>query len=185
MENGMIVVPLLQQVGMEGSYMLEVFSEVPVSMRELPQDREKTVASSWTEALCGGMHMNENWKRNPKFTLELFADRPAKVEITLSRPLDRWGKRAVKDSVGCMIGFYVIAGTRVTKEPTGIFHEGKPFTVTPYMPVHKLSTPPEFYLPALAEKEVYTILPTTYEPERLGPFFVTVKADCDFRLSTK
>ena len=43
----------------------------------------------------------------------------------------------------------------------------------------------ELYLPALAEKEVYTILPTTYEPERLGPFFVTVKADCDFRLSTK
>ena len=185
MENGMVVVPLLQQVGMEGSYMLEVFSEVPVSMRELPQDREKTVASSWTEALCGGMHMNENWKRNPRFTLELFTDRPAKVEITLSRPLDRWEKRAVKDSVGCMIGFYVIAGTRVTKEPTGIFHEGKPFTVTPYMPVHKLSTPSEFYLPALAEKEVYTILPTTYEPERLGPFFVTVKADCDFRLSTK
>ena len=83
------------------------------------------------------------------------------------------------------MGFYVIAGTRITKEPTGIFHDGKPFVSTPYMPVHKLQTPTDFYLQPQAEKEVYTILPTTYEPEKLGPFFVTVKADCDFRLSLK
>ena len=70
--------------------MLEVFSEVPVAMRELPQDHEKTVAAVWTEQLSGGMHMFENWKRNPKFSLELFTDRPAKVDITISRPLDRW-----------------------------------------------------------------------------------------------
>ena len=184
-ENGMIVVPVLQQPGMEGSYMLEVFSEVPVAMRELPQDHEKTVAAAWTEQLSGGMHMFENWKRNPKFSLELFTDRPAKVDITISRPLDRWEKRAVKDSVGCMMGFYVISVTHVKKEPTGVFHDGKPFVSTPYMPVHKLQTPEDFYLQPLAEKEVYTILPTTYEPEKLGPFFVTVKADCDFRLSLK
>ena len=55
-ENGMIVVPVLQQPGMEGSYMLEVFSEIPLSLEEMPQTREKTVASSWTETLSGGMH---------------------------------------------------------------------------------------------------------------------------------
>ena len=184
-ENGMIIVPVLQQPGMEGSYMLEVFSEIPISMEEMPQTREKTVASSWTENLSGGMHMNENWKRNPKFSLELFTDRPAKVDITLSRPEDRWGRRAVKDSVGTMMGFYCVSGTRITKEPTGIFYDGKPWTQTPYMPVHKISTPPNFMLQPLNEGDVYTILPTTFEPDRHGPFFVTVKADCDFRLTTK
>ena len=115
----------------------------------------------------------------------MFTDRPAKVDITLSRPEDRWGRRAVKDSVGTMMGFYCVSGTRITKEPTGIFYDGKPWTQTPYMPVHKISTPPNFMLQPLNEGEVYTILPTTFEPDRHGPFFVTVKADCDFKLTTK
>ena len=82
-------------------------------------------------------------------------------------------------------GFLLRAGTRLTKEPTGIFHDGKPWTQTPYMPVHKISTPPNFMLQPLNEGDVYTILPTTFEPDKHGPFFITVKADCDFRLTTK
>ena len=148
--------------------------------------------------------MNAEWKRNPKFTLQLRPSMngegmvdptlqqdgqqlpPQRVKITLRRPEDRWRKKCAKDNaVDCMMGFYVVVGTRVTKEPTGIYHQNVPWTMTGFVPIHEISTPEGFYLDVLPNEEVYTIVPVTYSPGIKGPFFITVEASCDFVLKGK
>ena len=201
-ENGLLVVPSLMRVELLGSYVVRVYSDHPVQMEELPQISSRTVPGAWTEQQSGGMHMNADWKRNPKFTLELRPRRngggrdgdndlgqqlpPQRVKITLQRPEDRWRKKCAKDNaVDCMMGFYVVAGTRVTKEPTGIYHQNVPWTMTGFVPIHEISTPEDFYLDVLPNEDVYTIVPVTYSPGITGPFFITVEADCDFVLKGK
>ena len=140
-----------------------------------------TIPGSWTENQSGGCHMNTDWKRNPKFTLKINGDQPSRVKITLSRPEDRWKKKCAKDdAVDCMMGFYVVCGTRISKEPTGIYHEGQPWTFSGTVPIHEHSTPENFYLEPLPNEEVYTIMPVTYGSGKTGPFFVTVESDGDY-----
>ena len=147
----------------------------------MPQSQVRTIPGAWTEPQSGGCHMNPDWKRNPKFTLELRTDVPSRVHIKLRRPEDRWRKKCAKDNaVDCMMGFYVVAGTRVSKEPTGIYHQGVPWTTTGFVPIHEIATPEGFVLEPLPNEEVYTIMPVTYTPGQHGPFFLTVEADCDF-----
>ena len=187
-EDGIIISPTLLSADLEGSFVLKVWSDYNVRMEELPQRFTRTVPGAWAETFGGGCHMNADWKRNPKFVLSLLAEEhtgPANVTITLSRPEDRWARAVKLDTVGTMMGFYLMAGTRVTRDPTGVNHEGKPWTGTAFMPIHEVSTPQHFTLQPLGEEEVYTIVPATFEPGQLGPFFVTVSADCEFSLSAK
>jgi hypothetical protein len=198
-EHGLLVVPSLMRVDLMGSYVVRVYSDHPVLMEELPQISSRTIPDAWTEQHSGGMHMNAEWKRNPKFTLELRPRGnemnggeeqqqvpPQRVKITLRRPEDRWRKKCAKDNaVDCMMGFYVVAGTRVTKEPTGIYHQNVPWTMTGFVPIHEISTPDGFFLDVLPNEEVYTIMPVTYSPGITGPFFITVEASCDFVLKGK
>lgn len=202
-ENGLLVVPSLLRADLMGSYVLRVYSDYPVQMEELPQISSRTLPGAWTEQHSGGMHMNAEWKRNPKYTLQLRPRMgqglneqnmlqqgqqlpPQQVKITLQRPEDRWRKKCAKDNaVDCMMGFYVVAGTKVTKEPTGIYHQNVPWTTTGFVPIHEISTPENFYLEVLPNEEVYTIVPVTYSPGITGPFFVTVEASCDFTFKGK
>ena len=180
-ENGLLLVPSLMGVDLQGSYVLHVFSDQPVKLNEMPQSQIRTIPGSWTDGQSGGCHMNTDWKRNPKFTLKLNADQPSNVKITLTRPEDRWKKKCAKDdAVDCMMGFYLVAGTRVTKEPTGIYHEGQPWTFSGTVPIHDISTPNNFYLEPLPNDEVYTIMPVTYGSGKTGPFFLTVETDVDY-----
>ena len=185
-ENGLMIVPTLMGVDIQGSYVLQVFSDQPVHLTEMPQSQIRTIPGSWTENASGGCHMNTDWKRNPKFSLKLNCDQAAAVKITLTRPEDRWKKKCAKDdAVDCMMGFYLVAGTRVTKEPTGIYHEGQPYNFSGTVPIHEISTPGNFYLEPLPNDEVYTIMPVTYGSGKTGPFFVTVETDVDFLFTGK
>lgn len=62
-----------------------------------------------------------------------------------------------------------------------IYHEGEPWSETPFVPMHAVSTPLNFELEPL-DDEVYTIIPTTFEPGNTGPFILSVVADSDFTL---
>ena len=185
-ENGLLVVPSLMGVDLQGSYVLQVFSDQPVQLSEMPQSHIRTIPGSWTDNQSGGCHMNTDWKRNPKFTLKINSDSPVEFKIKLTRPEDRWKKKCSKDdAVDCMMGFYVVAGTRVTKEPTGIYHNGQPWTFTGTVPIHEIATPSNFYLEPLPNDEVYTIMPVTYSPGKTGPFFLTVESSCDYIFKEK
>ena len=168
-------------VDLQGSYVLHVFSDQPVRLTEMPQSQIRTIPGSWTDGQSGGCHMNTDWKRNPKFTLKLNAEQAANVKITLTRPEDRWKRKCAKDdAVDCMMGFYLVAGTRVTKEPTGIYHEGQPWTFSGTVPIHEISTPSNFCLEPLPNDDVYTIMPVTYSSGKTGPFFLTVETNVDY-----
>ena len=139
----------------------------------------------WTDTSAQGCHLNgPNWKRNPRYQLRLESDRPSvKCKITLTRPEDLWKGPCGKDSVGNMMGFYLMSGRRDELPERGkgvrIQHDGRPWEA-PFVPMHSVGTPPGFLLEVLPPDEVYWVVPATFEPQKLGPFFLTVSADTDF-----
>ena len=48
--------------------------------------------------------------------------------------------------------------------------------------MHSVRTPQDFYMEALPDDGVFTIMPTTFEPGKKGPFFLSVSSDSDFIL---
>ena len=108
----------------------------------------------------------------------------AKVRIVLSRPEAEWKAKCTKDMVGCMMGFYIFHGPNPDPhhEMGVCHHDGKPWGESAFVPMSTVSTPTNFYLEPLANDEVYTIMPATFEPGKTGSFFLSVVADCEFAL---
>ena len=93
-----------------------------------------------------------------------------------------------KDSIGAMLGFYLLVRrggqlTRESREQSEVQHEGRPWTESSFVPMHTVSTPPGFYLDPLPPGEAYVIVPATFEPNKLGPFMVSVETDVEFLLA--
>ena len=65
-------------------------------------------------------------------------------------------------------------------------HDGKPWGESAFVPMSSVSTPTNFYLEPLTDdgsgNDVYTIMPATFEPGKVGSFFLSVVADCEFML---
>jgi len=183
MQHGLLIVPTLSKDGRGGNFTLEAHSDVPVLMEELPESRSMTVAGEWVEGNAVGSHLYPDWKRNPKYQLRLLSDRPAKIKITVTRPDAVWKAQCRKDTVGCMMGFYLMAGAKPNREEGGaIMYEGKPWTESSFVPMNTVSTPKDFYLEPLPDEEVYTIMPAIFEPQHRGPFMLSVTTDVEFQL---
>ena len=108
--------------------MLKVWSDYNVRMEELPQRFENGPWSMGGD-LQRGLSHECRLEAQPEICALLLAEEhtgPANVTITLSRPEDRWARAVKLDTVGTMMGFYLMAGTRVTRDP-GVNHEGKPW----------------------------------------------------------
>ena len=189
--------------------MLEVHSDQPTHLVALPDNKSRTVAGDWGEGSSGGSHMHPSWKKNPRYHLRcvdlfelsnrviivtiecemtwlppyprLLGDQTQNVKITLSRPDVTWNGQLLKDSIGSMMGFYVVQGPRAARDGAEIYYNGNPWSETPFVPMNSVSTPPNFELEVL-EDEVYTIIPATFEPAKKGPFFLSVVSDKDFTL---
>ena len=137
--------------------------------------------------------MEDTWKRNPKFALRLKKgstsengeEAPAaRVSIEVTRPEKEWNGKCKKDQVGCMMGFYVFQGSTPTLDQQAIYHEGKAWQNTAFVPMHKVATPRNFYLePIEGDDDVYTIVCATFKPAVHGSFHITVKCDQPFRFS--
>jgi len=189
MPNGMVVVPCLSDVDTQGSFVLEVHSDAPVSVEAVSESKSKTVVGEWVDSNSGGSHLQPSWKTNPKYKLTFAnATARAKVNITLTRPEADWKMR---DMVGSMMGFYLSRGAAPSTPNPGnqspssdgaaIFHEGKPWNESPFVPMHSVSTPPGFALEATDGS--YVIMPATYAPNKKGRFFLSVTSDVDFVLT--
>ena len=189
MPNGMVVVPCLSDRDTQGSFVLEVHSDAPVSVEAVSEAKSKTIVGEWIDANAGGSHLQQSWETNPKYKL-IFANatsRP-KVSITLTRPENEWKMR---DMVGSMMGFYLSRAPPVNASPhhhappdsaaPTIYHEGKPWNESPFVPMHSVSTPPGFALEA--SDGAYVIMPATYAPHKKGRFFLSVTSDIDFTLT--
>lgn len=149
----------------------------------LEDSRNAVLSSRWTEKSAGGCHLNDKafeqrpdkftWSHNPKFHLKLEANGLVRTKITLQRPEKVWKKQCGVNLVGCMIGFYVYAAnTELTKESI-INQEG-----TKFVPWHEITE--ELMLDG--NPDGYMIMCSTYEPQKLGPFILSVSTDVDFTL---
>ncbi|KAG5190209.1 hypothetical protein JKP88DRAFT_175916 [Tribonema minus] len=156
--HGVLVVPTLGERGARGAFALEVHSDLPLDARELPEATSRALAAEWAEGSAGGAHLHaETWRRNPAFQLRLRDAGAARVRIALSRPEAEWRAACQADSVGCMMGFYVLHGTRPVRAPGAVLHEGKPWDESPFVPTHCVATPAGFVLESAGPDDAFTV----------------------------
>ena len=103
---------------------MQFFSSQPLSVQMIPQTFRKQVTGEWLESSGGGSHLNDcrfdkrvgttktplNWTKNPKFLVTWISDASSSqvsLKITLNRNEREWRGKVAKNTVGCMIGFYV------------------------------------------------------------------------------
>lgn len=60
--------------------------------------------------------------------------------------------------------------------------KGRPYEGSPMVPTHEVSTPAGFMLDSTSEDEIFTIMPATFEPGKIGPFFISIATDVEFSL---
>ena len=180
LSDGLLIIPSLSRRGVKGGFTLEIHSDFPVKVEELPETRSRTITGEWTESTSGGSHLNPDWKKNPKFNLKLNSNEPANVKIVLSRNEKTWSKECTKDSIGSMMGFYLMQGSKPNRDLGNITHDGRPWGESAFVPLHSVSTPEDFILNPLPEGEAYTIMPATFDSGKKGPFFLSVITDVDF-----
>ncbi|RHY43279.1 hypothetical protein DYB38_011395 [Aphanomyces astaci] len=181
--KGLLVVPSLGEARGEGGYDVEVHSDASaMTLDEIPSTLSQTIAGEWSDKAgsAGGSHLSAEWKKNPKFYLTLKCVRPAAVTIDLYRSEFEWRAKCKKDSVGAMMGFYLLQGSKGSRESSTVVVDGKRWTETDFVPLHHvgisdLSLPPVF-------NESYVIMPATWEPNKCGRFLLSVSADCEFTL---
>ena len=82
------------------------------------------------------------------------------------------------------MGFYLMQGHKPNRDMGNIYHEGKPWGESPFVPLHSVGTPEGFMLAPLPEGEVYSIMPCTFDPGKKGSFFLSVVTDVDFTLTS-
>lgn len=183
LKEGLMVHPAMKLPGREGEFTLQLFSETQLMMQELNQGHSRTVTGAWApDKTAHGCHLHPEWKRNPAFQIVLQdIPQPLEAKITLSRPEDRWKAMARADSVGCMIGFYVVTCDR---ERDSKFNDGRRelSQETSFVPMHATSLTTTLRFDLLPEGKVFLVVPATFEPGKEGPFHLTVSMEADFQL---
>lgn len=177
--NGLLIVPCLNERNVKGSFDLEVYASEKIYLNALPETYSRSIAGDWVENACGGNHLNPNtWKKNPKFTLKfhypVHSEDHSRVRITLARVGTNWKSLAKRDTVGCMIGFYIFInhGTEL-----------RPFYESTFVPDNELSTDASFTMPQLGHGETFTIMPTTFGEGKIGSFVISILAEYEFAIT--
>jgi len=183
-ERSLIITPMLKKEE-EGEFQLEVHSDLPVQIQQLDEARMKTLAGRWRDGTAGGCHVEESkWRLNPRFKLRLHGQkgRSVDVHVTLSRPEDRWATQCKRDSVSCMIGFYILPASSNDLSDAIKYQQGETFQ-TDFVPMSQISTPHGFTMEVVHEDEYYIIVPCTYAADQRGPFSLCVASEIEFSLS--
>ena len=164
----------------------------------LPDNFSRSIAGEWV-ALLTVATTTPRWKQNPKYQLKFRntnkGNLPARVRITLSKEGERWSKMSRKDTVGCMIGFYIFIAASAT-QPKEEGKDAAPKDAAPpgpssglatgemrqvyesvFCPNDRISTEAD-YLEQLNPDEEYVIMPTTFEGKRGA--FVLSSADYEY-----
>lgn len=189
--GGLLIVPTMSEVGVPGSFELQVDSDFPLLVDELPRGTRavQSLPGEWTETQSGGCHLHPKWRQNPSFDLEIQGTQATKVRITLSRSEREWKAQCQRDPVGTMIGFYVFpkgSGTFSGSEHKSVPLDtlkvnGRAWSATDFVPLHTVTSPPDLVL-SPASKSGYVIIPTTHEPGKVGKFVLSVECTTDFTL---
>ena len=105
-----------------------------------------------THVYTGGSHLLPTWKKNPKYTLKIRNStfgQSTSVRICISKYGNKWDILNKKDTVGCMIGFYIFkSNIKVnSNEYITIYESG-------FVPFDDVVTEDAFSLPPLDHDEV-------------------------------
>ena len=188
-ENSLIVVPMLE-TDESGKYRIEFHSDLPVQVRPLSATRMKTQVGRWTLEESGGCHIdNSKWQRNPSYRLSIHGieGEHVSVNITLSRPEDRWRKITSKDPVASMIGFYILGNQKNNGSERGgstskfTFKKNETYQ-TKFVPISSVQTPKDFKIEVPPNDEHLLIVPCTYGPDQIGPYSLCVSSEVGFSL---
>jgi hypothetical protein len=161
---------------MKGNFELEVYSSEPVILSHIPDSHSRCIAGEWKEGVAGGSHLLSSWKKNPKYNLKIRNSSygiPSNTRISLSRYGEKWKVASKKDTIGCMIGFYIFKNKN--GELTQIYESN-------FIPTDEICTEDSFQLEPLESDEVYTIMPTTFSEGKIGSFILYVMCERDFSL---
>ncbi|CEM37447.1 unnamed protein product [Vitrella brassicaformis CCMP3155] len=175
-QGPLVVVPSLAESGALGSFTLNIFADRPLKDAvQLDESKNVVLYGGWTAETAGGCHLFhppyetqpklQTWQKNPKYTLHVTASITA--HVTLARLDKAWRKTVAQDPVGAMMGFYILRGDHI--EMTNVISE------TPYLPGNEVAM--ELQLEPTDDDEPYIIMPTTYEPNKVGEFIVRVSAN--------
>ncbi|RYG69028.1 hypothetical protein EON64_03765 [archaeon] len=167
-------------VGSKSGFELEVYASEKVTLTALPEAFTRSIAGEWIESTAGGSHIYGTWKKNPRFLMRFHnpvnTDAPVRCRITVARigSNNHWHAMSRKDTVGCMIGFYIfhVKGT----EQTQIYE-------STFLPDEEVSTDSSFTLPQLAHAESYMIMPTTFGDGKCGAFVLSVLSEYEIHLA--
>jgi hypothetical protein len=132
----------------------------------------------WSDTTAGGSHLTPTWKKNPKYILKFHYPvntiDPCRIRITLAKYGPHWKNMVKKDTVGCMIGFYIFIQNKLG-DLSQVYESV--FSVD-----NELSTDPTFVLEQLGHDEVYVIMPTTYAEGKLGSFVLSLLSEFEFSI---
>jgi hypothetical protein len=180
--NGLIITPSLSEKGVKGSYELEINCSEPLRIKQLPDAFNRTIAGEWRDNECGGNHLSQLWKKNPRYVLKFRnsnkGNAPSRTRIVLTRHGEKWKTLAKKDTVGCMIGFYIFINDKID----GGAGEQRLIYESPFAPDDTFATPADFTLEALGDKEEYIIMPTTFSEDKKGAFILSLASDYEYTI---
>lgn len=182
------ITPTLGTVGQQGAFTIESWSELPHSLTPVSKSHVALALGLWSQGhnTAGGCHLQPlDWKKNPKFYLELFESKvPVNVRISLLRDEREWTRQVKAAPVASMIGFYLFHSAKCLPITTQarVAGGGAIFNSTDFVPMYRVETTlvlePLFHEP-------YVIMPTTWEPNQSGKFVLQVEMltpDVKFRL---
>ena len=82
--DGLVIVPTLSEYGEKAQYQLEVFSDHPLQVEPIAEEKARTLAGEWTEGTAGGSHMSKTYKKNPRCATECCLIKHAAINEYLS-----------------------------------------------------------------------------------------------------
>ena len=181
-----LVVPSLSEQDIPGKFDLTIFSSSQVQMVKLEDSKNVAHAAEWNEeaGTAGGCHLYDKkfeknnqictWINNPQFLLQFPEQIPVKCKITLNRPEKIWKKRLAKNTVGCMMGIYVLdyASVGYGAKDKKILNDDLCFK-----PMNQVSIT---WAPEHPDPQGYIIMPCTYERNMFGPFVISVTSEYKF-----
>ena len=193
MKGPYLLIPSLSEPAKFSQFNLTIYSNHPVQLTKLDEEQNVVLTGEWAEGSAGGSHLydkefeqklqNITWGTNPKFLLKFNTEEPIRAKISLTRPERHWAKTIAKvehrqNPVGCMMGLYIYDGAQT--KPTA-----KSLTMHPkFLPSNELlEVRDSQFIEEKPRPGGYIIMPSTYEPNFMGPFVLSVSSSARFSLS--
>lgn len=131
------VVPTIRAPGLESRFKMNVFSQAPVTVLEMPKVKTVTLRGEWTQARSGGCDLGKTFRKNPIFMVTVRGKARLRVSV------QKLGRHARSDKgIDRMIGYYVYEARPVSRGREGVTLAeffGRRVFESPFVPTESVS----------------------------------------------